>query len=50
MKALKAHFRPEFLNRVEDIVLFTPLTLSEIEQIVDLQIADLRRRLASCSN
>jgi len=46
MKALKAHFRPEFLNRVEDIVLFTPLTLSEIEQIVDLQIADLRRRLA----
>jgi ATP-dependent chaperone ClpB len=46
MGDLRAHFRPEFLNRVEDIVLFTPLTLPEIEQIVDLQIADLRRRLA----
>jgi ATP-dependent Clp protease ATP-binding subunit ClpB len=43
---LRGHFRPEFLNRVEDIVLFKPLTLPEIEQIVDLQIADLRRRLA----
>ncbi len=46
MGDLRAHFRPEFLNRVEDIVLFTPLTLPEIERIVDLQIADLRRRLA----
>jgi ATP-dependent Clp protease ATP-binding subunit ClpB len=46
MADLRAHFRPEFLNRVDDIVLFKPLTLPEIEQIVDLQIADLRRRLA----
>ncbi|MGZ6964346.1 MAG: ATP-dependent chaperone ClpB [Acidimicrobiia bacterium] len=46
MQDLRAHFRPEFLNRVEDIVMFKPLTLPEIEQIVDLQIADLRRRLA----
>jgi ATP-dependent Clp protease ATP-binding subunit ClpB len=43
---LRAHFRPEFLNRVDDIVMFKPLTLPEIEEIVDLQVADLRRRLA----
>ena len=46
MAELRGHFRPEFLNRVDDIVLFKPLTLEEIEQIVDLQVADLRRRLA----
>jgi ATP-dependent Clp protease ATP-binding subunit ClpB len=46
MGDLKAHFRPEFLNRVDDIVLFTPLSLRETEQIVDLQIADVRARLA----
>jgi ATP-dependent Clp protease ATP-binding subunit ClpB len=43
---LRGHFRPEFLNRVDDIVLFKPLTLLEIERIVDLQIADVRSRLA----
>ena len=43
MAELRAHFRPEFLNRVDEIVLFKPLTLEEIEHIVDLQIADLRR-------
>jgi ATP-dependent Clp protease ATP-binding subunit ClpB len=43
---LRAHFRPEFLNRVDDIVLFKPLRLEEIERIVDLLAADLRRRLA----
>ena len=37
------HFRPEFLNRVDETVLFKPLTLEEIEHIVDLQIEDLRR-------
>ncbi len=42
---LRAHFRPEFLNRVDDIVLFKPLTLPEIERIVDLQTEDLKRRL-----
>ena len=46
MGELRAHFRPEFLNRVDDIVLFKPLTLEEIEQIVDLQIAEVRGRLA----
>jgi ATP-dependent Clp protease ATP-binding subunit ClpB len=47
MADLRGHFRPEFLNRVDDIVMFKPLTLEEIEQIVDLQVEDLRRRLAS---
>jgi ATP-dependent Clp protease ATP-binding subunit ClpB len=46
MAELRAGFRPEFLNRVDDIVLFAPLGLDEIEQIVELQVADLRRRLA----
>jgi ATP-dependent Clp protease ATP-binding subunit ClpB len=45
MRELRGHFRPEFLNRVDDIVLFKPLTLPEIERIVDLQTEDLRRRL-----
>jgi ATP-dependent Clp protease ATP-binding subunit ClpB len=46
MRELREHFRPEFLNRVDDTVLFKPLSLEEIEQIVDLQIEDLRKRLA----
>jgi ATP-dependent Clp protease ATP-binding subunit ClpB len=46
MAELRAHFRPEFLNRLDEIVLFKPLTLSEIEHIVDLQITDLATRLA----
>ena len=46
MSELRSHFRPEFLNRVDDIVMFKPLTLEEIEQIVDLQVADLGKRLA----
>jgi ATP-dependent Clp protease ATP-binding subunit ClpB len=45
LRELRSHFRPEFLNRVDDIVLFKPLTLPEIERIVDLQTEDLRRRL-----
>jgi ATP-dependent Clp protease ATP-binding subunit ClpB len=46
MRALQSHFRPEFLNRVDDIILFKPLTQAEIEQIVDLMFNDLRERLA----
>jgi ATP-dependent Clp protease ATP-binding subunit ClpB len=46
MAALREHFRPEFLNRVDEIVLFKPLTQPEIEQIVDLMFNDLRTRLA----
>ncbi len=45
LRDLRAHFRPEFLNRVDDIVLFKPLRLEEIEQIVDLLVDELRRRL-----
>jgi ATP-dependent Clp protease ATP-binding subunit ClpB len=43
---LRAHFRPEFLNRVDEVVLFKPLTQDEIERIVDLMIDQLRDRLA----
>jgi ATP-dependent Clp protease ATP-binding subunit ClpB len=46
MAELRGHFRPEFLNRVDDTVLFKPLTLEEIEQIVDLQVQSVARRLA----
>ncbi|MCW2653749.1 MAG: ATP-dependent chaperone ClpB [Mycobacterium sp.] len=46
MAELRSAFRPEFLNRVDDIVLFTPLALPQIERIVDLQLEDLRDRLA----
>jgi ATP-dependent Clp protease ATP-binding subunit ClpB len=45
MSALRRHFRPEFLNRVDDIVLFKPLTREEVKQIVGLLTADLERRL-----
>jgi ATP-dependent Clp protease ATP-binding subunit ClpB len=45
MAELRAHFRPEFLNRVDEIVLFKPLTFEEIEHIVDLQIAEVASRL-----
>ncbi len=46
MADLRTSFRPEFLNRVDETVLFKPLSLEEIEQIVDLLIADINRRLA----
>ncbi|HZK25658.1 MAG TPA: ATP-dependent chaperone ClpB [Oscillospiraceae bacterium] len=46
MAELRSHFRPEFLNRVDDIVLFKPLTLAETKQIVELQLTLLRNRLA----
>ena len=43
---LQHTFRPEFLNRIDEIVIFEPLTLEEIEQIVDLLAQDLGKRLA----
>jgi ATP-dependent Clp protease ATP-binding subunit ClpB len=46
MGELRRYFRPEFLNRIDDIVLFTPLTPTEIAQIVELMFNDLRARLA----
>ena len=47
--SLRSHFRPEFLNRLDDIVLFKPLTQPEIERIVDLMFDSLRERLAARS-
>jgi ATP-dependent Clp protease ATP-binding subunit ClpB len=46
MGELRIHFRPEFLNRVDEIVLFKPLTLPEIKRIIDLQLKLLRVRLS----
>jgi ATP-dependent Clp protease ATP-binding subunit ClpB len=46
MTELRQGFRPEFLNRIDDTILFKPLTLEEITQIVDLLLADLNKRLA----
>ncbi len=45
LKELRSHFRPEFLNRVDEIVFFKPLTLEETEKIVDLLSKDLQKRL-----
>jgi ATP-dependent Clp protease ATP-binding subunit ClpB len=46
MAELRRSFRPEFLNRIDETILFKPLTLDEITTIVDLLLADLNRRLA----
>ncbi|MFJ2647905.1 ATP-dependent chaperone ClpB [Streptomyces sp. NPDC087420] len=46
MTELNGHFRPEFLNRVDDIVLFHPLGIAQIERIVDLLLDELRDRLS----
>jgi ATP-dependent Clp protease ATP-binding subunit ClpB len=43
---LRRAFRPEFLNRIDETILFKPLTLEEITSIVDLLMADLNKRLA----
>ena len=46
MAELRSHFRPELLNRIDDIVLFKPLQADEIRRIVDLLLVGLRQRLA----
>ncbi len=46
MMELRRSFRPEFLNRIDETILFKPLTLEEIARIVELLLADLNRRLA----
>ncbi|QHT57242.1 ATP-dependent chaperone ClpB [Cellulomonas sp. H30R-01] len=46
MSAVRTAFKPEFLNRLDDVVLFDPLSLDEIGHIVELQVASLARRLA----
>ena len=45
-EAMSHTFRPEFLNRIDDIVVFHPLGMAQIEKIVGIQLADVRRRLA----
>ncbi|MDP3449727.1 MAG: AAA family ATPase, partial [Anaerolineaceae bacterium] len=44
-KALKSTFRPEFLNRVDEVIMFSPLTKEQMMEIVDLQMKDVRDRL-----
>ena len=44
-KALKGTFRPEFINRIDEIILFSPLTIEEMEFIVDLQLKEIQERL-----
>ena len=44
--ALRLHFRPEFLNRIDEVIVFHALTESDLERIVELLLADLGRRLA----
>jgi ATP-dependent Clp protease ATP-binding subunit ClpB len=46
MTALHGHFKPEFLNRVDDIIVFTPLGKEQLVKIIDLRLEDLRRLLA----
>ena len=46
MNDLRSHFRPEFLNRLDEIILFKPLTKNNIGNIVDLMVAELDRRLS----
>ena len=46
MGELKNHFRPEFLNRLDEIIMFKPLTKDNISHIINLMVADVNRRLA----
>jgi ATP-dependent Clp protease ATP-binding subunit ClpB len=46
MEALRAHFKPEFLNRVDDVIIFHPLTIDNIKDIVEIQLKNLRKRLS----
>src|SRR5439155_14377657 len=45
-EALRAHFRPEFLNRIDEIVIFRRLDDQQLSQIVDIQLSEMQRRLA----
>ena len=46
MNELRAHFRPEFLNRLDETIMFKPLTKGNIYDIIDLLVADVNKRLA----
>jgi ATP-dependent Clp protease ATP-binding subunit ClpB len=45
LDAVRNHFRPEFLNRIDDMIVFDRLTRDDLRKIVDIQLSDLRRRL-----
>ncbi len=45
-QALKSTFRPEFLNRIDEIIIFSPLKIEDMERIVDLQMQEIRSRLS----
>jgi len=45
-ETLKAHFKPEFLNRIDDIIIFRPLGKEQITKIIDIQLESLRKHLA----
>lgn len=45
MEDLRAHFRPEFLNRLDEMIMFKPLTKENIYDIIDLLVADVNKRL-----
>ena len=45
MDALRAHFPPEFLNRIDDVIVFHPLGREHLAQIIDIQLRGLLRRL-----
>jgi len=47
--SLRASFKPEFLNRIDDIVMFSPLTSDQVYNIIDLQINEIRKRLKDLS-
>ena len=46
LEAVRNHFRPEFLNRIDEIVIFQSLTKSSVQRILELQLGDLANRLA----
>jgi len=48
LSVMKQQLKPEFLNRIDEIVMFEPLTRKDIEKIVDIQLGIVRRMLAAC--
>ena len=45
MDAVKRHFRPEFLNRIDEMIVFQPLTEEDLQQIVSILMSDVTKRL-----
>ncbi len=45
LDALRAHFKPEFINRIDEIIIFHPLSREELKQVVDIQVKGLLKRL-----